>query len=148
MKKVFYLLSAVLFMALSVGFTSCGGDDDDPEVPVNKQSIVGKWKVSRTVFKSFFIDPETGEENTGEEVEQGAGETFEFNGTNLIIHDPAYPDDDETYKYIYNESNDIILIDGGSNFKITKLTSKELHLVTEISQTGVSMTMTIELVKL
>ena len=94
MKKVFYLFSAVLFMTLSLGLSSCG-DDDEPEVHVNKQSIVGKWKVSRTVVKSYFIDPNTGEENTGEEVEQGAGETFEFTDTNLIIHDPAYPDDDE-----------------------------------------------------
>ena len=146
MKNVFYLLSAVLFMTLSFGLTSCG-DDDDPEVPVNNQSIVGKWNVSRTVQKYYIIDPVTGEDHIIEDVEEGVGETFEFTTDNLTIHDPAYPDEDETYKYVYNKTNDIILIDGGGNFKIAKLTAKELHLVTEISETGYSATLTIELIR-
>lgn len=146
MKRYFYLLTVALFAALLISLTSCG-NDDEPDVPDNSPSIIGKWNVSRTVLKYYFIDPETGEENTSDEVEEGVGETFEFTDSSLIIHDPAYPDEDEIYKYIYNEATGIILIDGGSNFKIAKLTSNTLHLVSEISETGMSVTMTIELEK-
>lgn len=147
MKRYFYLLAVALFAALSISLTSCEKDDDEPDAPVNSPSIIGKWNVSRTVLKYYVIDPETGEDDTTEDVEEGVGETFEFTDSNLTIHDPAYPEEDETYKYVYNEANNIILIEGGSNFKIAKLSSKELHLVTEISETGYSASLTIELVR-
>ena len=47
MKKVFYILSIILF---NISLTSCSSDDDNDED--SNDSIIGKWKAA------YFTDPE------------------------------------------------------------------------------------------
>lgn len=44
MKKFLKYFCAMLIGMLSIGFVSCGGDDDEPENPAAVASIVGTWR--------------------------------------------------------------------------------------------------------
>lgn len=44
MKKFLKFFYAMLIGVLSIGFVSCGGDDDEPENPEAAASIIGTWE--------------------------------------------------------------------------------------------------------
>ena len=52
-KNLWHLLAVVMVAMLSVGFTSCGSDDDDePTLKITKDMLVGSWEVTNVTANS------------------------------------------------------------------------------------------------
>ena len=101
MKKYYYLLMVMFLAVLSVGFASCGDDEDEPK----NSSIVGTWQIKAVddfgTYESLIqftkngkwhsVDIYTENGETEVEVEHG---TYSISGDKLYI---TYTDDGEDF---------------------------------------------------
>lgn len=125
-----------MFVALSVGFASCGDDDENGEV--SEASLVGTWE--STYSEGWFKDSEYPEDEekwngptTGDEISRV---TFKANGTG---------DDGEGDSFTWTLKGNVLTTtyDDGemASGKVLKLTDKELvteHTIKEGAITGYS----------
>lgn len=132
MKRVYYFLMVMLMALVTVGFTACGDDDDEPK----ESSIVGTWS-------SKYVD----EDGEGELLIQFT-KSGDFHSVEVYDHEPPYVehgkytvsgnkltivyDEDnekETYEYSIKGDNLTISIMGiSTTWKRTKDSAIEKYL--------------------
>lgn len=130
-KNSFYLWGIMMVIALCVGFTSCGDDEEDSnggepiEGPISANALVGTWKYVGTLY----VDD--GEyENSSDRITY-----FHYNadgtGAKYWHSNRDYDWDMETFKYVLDQRNIIITYDhlsDSNTYEIVSLTNMELIL--------------------
>ena len=143
MKKYFYLIIIAVLSAMPVFLTSCGGDDDEPD-----SMIIGKWELTKSILNMSIWDAENEKWVDDVSTENGEGETFEFTANKLFITDPSYPGNNKTLDYHFNPTTNTLYVFQFADYKVEKLTSKELVLVQTEEMPFYKTTLTIEFVRI
>ena len=119
MKKYSYLLMVILMTLVSVGFASCGNDDDEPK----SSDIVGTWQLKDSDGVILLQFTKDGKYNEVDIVsDEGVDDLYIYHGTytlsgNMLTITYVYAYESETVDCTYSVKGDQLTITSaeGSN---------------------------------
>lgn len=101
-KKLIYLMAVLMIALVSVGFTACSSDDDEPSLSFTKEMIVGKWKITNI----------SGNNEHSDSFGVGSGAEFKADGTckGWFSMEDAYKIEDGRVKTFYARTNEPMFV--------------------------------------
>lgn len=109
MKKNLLNWMTILMVAIvSVGFVSCGDDDDEDEKKIDEVTIIGTWRLDYSSGYELLTFNSNG---------KGTLSEYNYEGKKEIL------DEIEAFDYIFNESTMTLRILAGDEVEIWKVES-------------------------